>query len=668
MENGKRSIVWLSNHPKIYSGLGRNTRNILEYLYKTEKYNIICYAMGCSWDNPDNLRFPYKIVGALPNSQEELNQIVSQYPAEQREGISKLIQYGAYNIDKVIKEFKPDLLCCSDDVWGFPMQAFFDKPWFNHINTLFQITIDSKPVMEEAREQARRQEKKGAKYYTWLDFSKKWMEELGHTNVEVLTGAICPKPFYKKTFGEKNELRSRFNLPKDSLIFGFVFRNQLRKEVSPLLDGFSQFVKKHPESNSYVLLHTNFSEDPNNSWNIPKIIEDYKLDNNKILVTHICKNCGEIEIRPFIGQDKDCRFCGTKGVPCCQENPQGSGQITTNIMYGCTEDQLNDVYNLMDFYIHPITNGGLEITMIEALYCEIPIATVNYSCGETFCEQSFVTEIDFEWTRQQGSNFRRALPKAFSICKIMSKFWKMKMDKRAELGKAGRDWALNKFSPFVVGKQLEDIIDSFPEVNYDYSWDEKFEEKDPNAIIDNSIVSDSEWVEQLYNKIMKRPSDLDGKNFWIGELVKSHNRPGVENSFRQIAAQENQKNKQVTLEDIFGYDTKKEDRILFNIPESLGDCLYISALLTDLRSLYPDKKIFLATKMEYVEFFQPMLGIYFDSIILWQPIFNNTVLMEKDYVLIDYLPTAASQCFLNYLRGGQDKTNIDFSLALNQEN
>lgn len=142
---------------------------------------------------------------------------------------------------------------------------------------------------------------------------------------------------------------------------------------------------------------------------------------------------------------------------------------------------------------------------------------------------------------------------------------------------------------------------------------------------------------------------------------KQELRNQIEAFFRNEAAKENEKGKQITIEDVFGKNTKKEDRILFNVPESLGDCILTTSLLDDLRVLYPDKKIFVATKRPYFDVFIPLVGSLIDAVIEWSPIFDNELVIEKE-VLISYNVTCLSQKFLSYTHNGADKTNIDFSL------
>ena len=60
----------------------------------------------------------------------------------------------------------------------------------------------------------------------------------------------------------------------DEFIIGFVFRNQLRKSVPNLLDGFVEFKNSNPQSKAKLLLHTHWSE----GWDIPRLLREKNID------------------------------------------------------------------------------------------------------------------------------------------------------------------------------------------------------------------------------------------------------------------------------------------------------------------------------------------------------------------------------------------------------
>ena len=149
----------------------------------------------------------------------------------------------------------------------------------------------------------------------------------------------------------------------------FVFRNQLRKSVPNLLDGYLEFKRKNPEAKAKLLLHTHWGE----GWDIPRLLREKNINSEDILTTYFCKNCKQYEIRPFSGQDLKCNHCGAE-----------KSLSTTNIVNGVNEKQLNEIYNLMDVYCHPFTSGGQEIPVQEAKLAELITLVTNYTCNTPF--------------------------------------------------------------------------------------------------------------------------------------------------------------------------------------------------------------------------------------------------------------------------------------------
>lgn len=487
----KKTVVIHTDYPLLKTGLGRNGREVANFLYKTGKYNIVYYCCGAQWNSPEFQRFPYKVVGALPDSIQEIEQL-NKDPVQ-----SRAASYGLYNIDRVIKEFKPDILITSNDSWA--SQSFLDKPWWNKIHCIPHITLDSLPFIPDQIKYLQNTKH----FFVWADFAEKEAKRLGFNHVKTIPGIVDPKSFTKLLRLERQEIKKKFGLT-NSFICGFVFRNQLRKEVKPLMEGFSIFLKDNPASNAYLLLHTNFSEA--GGWDIPRFCEELNIDKSRILTTYICKHCNQYEIKSYAGQDLNCRFCNHEKT-----------QITCNVINGVSEKQLNEVYGAMDCYCHLMNAGGLELPMVESLYCGLPLATVPYSCGETFTRNSFVFPIQFIYSVQHGTQFRRSVPQPTSVAKFLSKVYSMDEKERDVIGKQGREWAINTFSPESVGKQWEILIDSLPKCDWDYDFnvDKKNPDADISDIVDNE--DDSFFIINLYKRILKMDVDKNDSGFqhWL---------------------------------------------------------------------------------------------------------------------------------------------------------
>jgi len=437
----KKKILFHSNGAKAFTGFGKNAKNILRHLYSTKKYELIEFANGTQWDDPSLKTRPWQAQGSLTNNQAALRQLNAD-PQKAREA-----GYGGGTIDQAIKQYKPDIYLGVEDIWAFG--KFWEKPWWNKINNMIWTTLDSQPILPQAIEAA----SKTKNFYTWSSFAEKDLKEMGHDHVDTLHGTVNTEDFYRHSEVHRKELRNKFKL-SDEFIIGFVFRNQLRKSVPNLLEGFKIFKKDCPKAK--LLLHTHWSE----GWDIPRLIKEKDINPNDILTTYFCSACSRYEVKSFVGQEQKCRFCGTE-----------KSLNTTNVKAGVNESQLNEIYNLMDVYCHPFTSGGMEIPIFEAKMTELVTLVTNYSCGEDSSSRecgSFA--LDWSEYREPGTQFIKASTYPSSIAKQLKKVWQMDKNKLREMGKKAREWTVENYSTTAVGKKLESILDAMPSIDYDYDF------------------------------------------------------------------------------------------------------------------------------------------------------------------------------------------------------
>jgi glycosyltransferase involved in cell wall biosynthesis len=633
----KKKLLYQSDFSLAKTGFGRSAKALLSYLYKTGKYDITHYSCGLPYVHPEFERTPWKTVGSLPNNPQEMQEL------NKDPNVARLASYGAHYLDKVVQEEKPDVYIAVQDIWGIDFAV--EKKWFDKITSVLWTTLDSLPILPSALTKA----DKIKNYWIWSNFATKAMHELGHKHIKTVHGPIETQNFYRLENSKREDLRKRFNIPLEAFIVGFVFRNQLRKSVPNLLEGYALWKKSNPHiKNTYLLLHTHWGE----GWNIHRLAQEYGINLNEILTTYICRNCGNYEVKPFHGPEVDCRFCNTQ-----------KSQITTNVSLGITEDQLNEVYNLMDVYCHPFTSGGQEIPIQEAKLTELITLVTNYSCGEEMCEQEAGSfELDWSEYREHGTEFKKASTKPSSIAKQLNKVYNMPIQKRREMGRKAREWTIEHFSVETVGKFIENFIDNAPETNYDFSTKE--EEKNPYFQIPE-IKDDAEWLTCMYHNILKMnhvDNNDDGHKYWIQEIAKGAKRSDIENHFRTIAAQENQKNKQISFEELLGQG-KPEDRILYVMPDSIGDVYLSTSLFKSIKKQYPNKKLYIATNPQNFPVLDGNPNI--DKVIQYIPQMDQLMWLEgigdhKGFFEIAFLPHALTQRMLTYVHNG--KTNIEMEI------
>lgn len=638
--NRKKKLLYLSDYCNAKTGFAKVARVILTYLYNTNKFDIIGYCAGLNWSNPELNKTPWKNYGALPDNPQEIEQL------NRDPNLARAASYGAYNLDKIVLQEKPDIFLAVQDIWGIDFSV--EKYWFNKINSVLWTTLDSLPLLPNAVSIA----PKVKNYWIWSNFAVKEMHKLGHNHVKLMHGPIYDDDFYRLSDYKRNELRQKYNITKDTFIIGFVFRNQLRKSVPNLLEGYKIWKKENPTIKSALLLHTSWNE----GWQIHKLADEYKVDKNEILTTFICRACKEYEIKKFTKHEEDCRFCGNK-------NPQ----ITTNVGLGVDENQLNEIYNLMDVYCHPFTSGGQEIPILEAKLTELITLITNYSCGEELCQDgSGSISLDYAEYREWGTEFIKASTYPSSIAKQIDKIYKMSLEDRRKIGKISREWTIKNYSIKNIGKQIENFLDSCEITNFDFSQPQ-IELKNPQAQILN-IEDNKTWIKTLYKEILKMEVQENdtGLAYWMEALNKGMKRQEVENYFRGVAMQENQKNnqsKQIPFEEILIKNNKKN--LLLVAKESIGDLILITSLLKNWRENYPinEWNIYFACDPQYIEIFDGISEI--DKVIPYQPFMESEIMMtgqgkNKGYFDAYCNICLATQKYLNYL------TNNNIGIKLNE--
>jgi hypothetical protein len=635
MSNRKKKIVFQSDFSLAKTGFGRNAKAILTYLHNTGKYDLVHYCCGLNWSNPQLARTPWQSLGCLPDSQEELKNL------NKDPNVARMAAYGAHYLDKVIEQEKPDIYIAAQDIWGVDFSI--DKPWFNKINSVIWTTLDSLPILPSAIEKA----PKIKNYWIWSNFATKALHKLGHKHVKTVHGAVDDSYFFRLKDNERKELRKRHGLPQDIFMIGFVFRNQLRKSVPNLLEGYKiwkdkYYDKKRPTG---LLLHTHFGE----GWNILRLSDEYKIDKKEIFTTYVCNQCLSYKIQNFTGQDQDCDSCGNKKC-----------RGTTNVGLGVTEEQLNEVYNLMDVYCHPFTSGGQEIPIQEAKLTELVTLVTDYSCGEEMCE-SPAGSLALDWAeyREHNTEFIKASTKPYAIAKNIRKVYFMKPKPLREMGEKARQWTLDNYSPKTIGNFIEQEIKKFDLVKYDFPI--KGRPKDPTAVIPE-IKEDDKWLIYLYEHILNMKVDEadEGHKYWTQEISKGRTRADVENYFRKVAQDEESK-KEMKFEEILDKDDEGK-RMLYVMPDSIGDVFLSTSLFKSLREQYPDYNLYVATNKKNFEVLQG--NKYVHKIIPYISQMDSLLWLEgqgdhKGFFEVAFLPYSGTQRMFDYQHNAKDKIAFD---------
>jgi len=635
----KKKIVLHSNHCRVKTGFGKHMKHLLSYLHKTGKYEIVEFANGKNWYDPSLKNLPWKAYGSLPFESDLIQEIKGNKPNERK------ASYGQYKIDDLIKQEKPDIYLGIEDVWG--LEGFWNKKWWKKINSIIWTPVDSLPLLDKHLEAANNT----SNIIVQASFAEKALKESGLNNTHLMPVPIDTSNFKKLKNKERDDLRLKYGIDKEDFIIGFVFRNQLRKSVPNLLDGFKFFLEDNPDSKAKLLLHTHWNE----GWDIPRLLREKNIKPETILTTYYCNKCKQYEIKPFSGQGLDCKFCGSK-----------KSQETTQINRGISEEQLNEVYNLMDVYCHPFTSGGQEIPIQEAKLTELITLVTDYSCGIDYCSKKS-GGIPLMWSeyREPGTQFIKASTLPEDIFSKLKLVYNMPKKKREDMGKVARDFVIDFCSIESVCSKFEKLIDSMDKTSWDFDF--SYVPKNIHYVPPN-IEKDRDWVIDLYKNILMVEDDyLDQKgiNHWIHRLSTDLNRQEVYNFFIKTAHKENLENQKKPFAELLSEDDEGR-RILFVLPENEIDVFNSTSLLQNLKDKYPNHNIYYATSNQY---FDILLGNnLIHKIIEYNQAMENFIWSEGqgsysgmfEFVL---MPHTNTHRITNYVHGNKHKIEYDLNYA-----
>lgn len=132
--------------------------------------------------------------------------------------------------------------------------------------------------------------------------------------------------------------------------------------------------------------------------------------------------------------------------------------------------------------------------------------------------------------------------------------------------------------------------------------------------------------------------------------------------FRQVAEQENAKNRKIDFGDLLDKNDKK--RVLFVMPESIGDLFICTSLFKSIRVRYPRPNwaFYVATKPQYKDILNG--NQYVDHVIDYIPQMDSLLWLEgsgshKGWFDVAYLGFCFTQRFLNWTHNSCDKIDLN---------
>jgi glycosyltransferase involved in cell wall biosynthesis len=482
----KKRILFCSEFCMLNTGFASYYRELIKRLYETGKYEIADFATYYQPGNPIGNQLPWRLYGNMPCNDQENAEYNSKHTN----------QFGEWRFNWAVLDFKPDVIIGIRDPWM--LEHEYNSELRDCYKIIHMPTVDSAPQHPSWLAMFADADK----ILTYSDFGKETLDNNWFNTIKTcgvapggVQSALKPNP-------NRIALREKYGISQDSLIFGTVMRNQKRKLFPDLMQAFRLFLDKNPDiaHKCYLYLHTGI---PDVGWNIIHLIKEHHLSRN-ILVSYICDNCKKWFPAHFRDVRCDCPFCG------------GLTAHLPNTGNGLKEEQLCEVYNLMDVYIQYSICEGLGIPQIEAATCGIPIMAVNYSAMESVIKDVKGTPINVErMFLESETHAYRAYPDNNDLVEKLTKFARLPKSLQQKRGFDSYLGIKQKYTWEKTAKTWMDAIDSLPTENKWNNPPRIFEPKLDNIPWE---ISPSDFLSWCYINILGQPEKIN--NYMYLKLLR----------------------------------------------------------------------------------------------------------------------------------------------------
>lgn len=336
--------------------------------------------------------------------------------------------YFNQTMNQIIKKIMPDRFIILLD-------TFMLFPWFLNIDTspaktFFWYPSDGGGGMPKGCESILR---KIDVPVAMSEFGRKQVKDYYNIISEHIPHGVNTKEFYPLPEEEKNKLKMMNNL-QGKFVIGVVARNQPRKNLDRTIKAMRLIADNIP--NAILYLHLDPADPAQQMFSIPELVKKFNLENRVIY----------------------------------------SGM---NAFQGFPQNQMNNVYNLMDCFLLTTSGEGFGIPIIEAMSAGIPVIATDYTTTpeliinnnsglpiklsgveniEMFKElskdydiKSFDGTITGSWEVERG------------ICSITDTAIKVlelynNPVRSNEMGRNGRKACIEKYDFSIIGEQWEKVL------------------------------------------------------------------------------------------------------------------------------------------------------------------------------------------------------------------
>jgi glycosyltransferase involved in cell wall biosynthesis len=443
----KKRILFCSEATFLNTGYATYTREILNYLHSTMKYEIAEMGAYGQRNDPRAANIPWKYYGVSPNTECEPLSSKEEIDAYNSMGTN---QFGEWIFEHVCLDFMPDIVCDIRDFW---MLDFAERsPFRNYYNWVVMPTVDARP---QARQWIATYNSADA-VLTYSDWAGGVLNDQSGGKIKY-HGSAPPSahPAYSPV-ADKNMHKLRFGIDPKNKIIGTVMRNQRRKLYPDLFEAFRKFLDKAESKDYYLYCHTSY---PDLGWDIPELLHQNDLASH-VMFTYICPETKKPFPSLFKGAVAQSPYKGKWGA------------TLSNVKNGASYEDLSDIINLFDLYTQYANCEGFGLPQVEAAACGVPVCGTDYSAMESVLRKlEGFTITPAALYKELETGCLRAVPDNEYASEIFLHFFeKMSEEDRAAMGKRTRENFEKYFQWHLSGSKWEQIFDSFETRPLEQTW------------------------------------------------------------------------------------------------------------------------------------------------------------------------------------------------------
>lgn len=462
----KKRILLCGEYSGINSGYSNWSRNLLEGLAATEKYELAELASFCTVEELTLKKSKWRI---YPNLVTQSDPRYKAYKANINN------QFGQWRFEAVCLDFKPDIVIDFRDPWMFEYQSFSSiRKYFKWI---VMPPVDSAPQKNEWITTFSNADL----IVPYTKWAKQCLSPFSHLKVFEKTS---PAGVDTKVFTKRIVNRKDFGLPENGFIVGSVMRNQKRKLIPSLFE----LIKNIEDGILY--LHTTYPE--LHGWDIPALLLQFGIA-NRVYFTYKCRACKKHYASNYMGSSCVCKYCS---------QPAAMFASTSS---GLTDTELSHIYSLFDIYLQYAVCEGFGMPQIEASSCEIPVFSVDYSAMSEVVENigGFAIPLsNLQYEMESGA--KRAYPDITKTLELINNYRSLDTEQQKDIQQKTRNKTIEHYSWNDIIRTWVDAIDSL-DISTKASWDNKDKYELPNNIQLDYSLNNFDFIKYICCELIKEP-------------------------------------------------------------------------------------------------------------------------------------------------------------------